>query len=193
MFIFSEISLNPIPEARIFSTCTFCRLFMQIPPQGGVAEKGSKCNRLIILPKIKKRALHKSRAVICEIVSVFDTFQILRDRSMRKPGRKWRRMSSLRSLTAGQSVRESGGEDSGDPTGEGGQGIPGKADIVVHTHCMQNFPITALLRIWPRRLKNCSVPRANKVLPFLLRPLNPRMQLPPIASTTRHSPLPQWP
>ena len=41
-------------------------------------------------------------------------------------------MSSLRSLTAGQSVRESGGEDSGDPTGEGGQGIPGKADIAVH-------------------------------------------------------------
>ena len=54
MFVFSEISLNPIPEARIFSTCAFCRLFMQIPPQGGVAEKGSKSNRLILLPKIKK-------------------------------------------------------------------------------------------------------------------------------------------
>ena len=35
---------------------------------------------------------------------------------------------------AGQSVREADGEDCDDPTGEGGQGIPGKEDIAVHAH-----------------------------------------------------------
>jgi hypothetical protein len=61
---------------------------MQIPPQGGVAEKASKSNRLIILPKIKKRALPESRAVIYEIVPVFLIFQIPRFLSMRTHGHR---------------------------------------------------------------------------------------------------------
>ena len=37
-------------------------------------------------------------------------------------------------LPPGRSVREAGGEDCDDPTGEGGQGFPGKEDIAVHAH-----------------------------------------------------------
>ena len=69
-------------------TCTFCRLFMQIPPQGGVAEKAPKSNRHIILPKIKKGPLPERRAVIYEIVPAFLTFQIPRFLSTRMPGRR---------------------------------------------------------------------------------------------------------
>lgn len=85
MFIFSEISLNPIPEARIFSTCTFCRLFMQIPPQGGVAKKGSKSNNLINLPKIKNGLCQKEELLFMRLflLSLHSNTQVLVNKNAR--------------------------------------------------------------------------------------------------------------